>query len=100
MGKLKLIFRKWKQTVVAFFYKASFLFADKKFQEETMVEHIETFFVLQDVAAHYDKMGNVKESSHYSSKSYDTLHKFIVCCEVLKINTIDTLKKYKDESNI
>ncbi len=88
------ILRQFKQWILSFVMVRVFLLSSKSRQDYLISKNASLFFGLQNVAKHWDNLGDTVSAMTISSESYKYLGNFALYCDALNIDQVKRLKLY------
>ena len=84
----------FKQWIIRIVVVRTFLLSSKKRQNYLITKNASMFLGLQNVAKHWDDLGDVRSSMDISSESYKYLINFALYCNTKGIDQVKRLKLY------
>jgi len=83
-----------KQWIIRIVMVRTFLLSSEKRQNYLITKNASMFLGLQNVAKHWDNLGDVRSSMDISSESYKYLGNFALYCNAKGIDQVKRLKLY------
>jgi hypothetical protein len=84
----------FKQWIIRIVMVRTFLLSSEKRQNYLIAKNASMFLGLQNVAKHWDNLGDVRSSMDISSESYKYLGNFALYCNAKGIDQVKRLKLY------
>jgi hypothetical protein len=83
-----------KQWILSFVMVRIFLLSSETRQNYLITKNASLFLGLQNVAKHWDNLGDTVSAMEISGESYKYLRNFVLYCDALNIDQVKRLKLY------